>query len=595
SSEQAQYLEQVKLNQEKMQRWVQYAPMNYQYKYDLVEAETARVLGQNERSLDLYENAIATAIEHGNLQDEALACELAAEFHRTLKREKIAKTYMTDAYYAYIRWGAIGKAKDLELKYPELILRSPSSKADGASEPTTLTTDGYRLAELDFATVIKASQAISSEILLDHLLAKLMKIALENAGAQKGYFILSNAGELTIEATGEIGQEQGGTKQESLSADMSELMPATLVNYVARTQSDVVLGNATRQGIFTADPYIVAQQPKSVLCAPIIDRGKLLGIIYLENNLIVDAFTPQHLEVLKVLAAQAAISIENALLYRTLEQKVEERTAQLAQANSEITMLNELLKAENLRLSAELEITRRLQQMILPKELELAQVTGLDIAGFMEPADEVGGDYYDVLNRSGKIKIGIGDVTGHGLESGVLMLMAQTAVRTLLEGNFTNSQQFLNIINRTIYQNAQRMNCDKSMTLALLDYEDGLLKLSGQHEEMIIVRSSGEVELIDTADLGFPIALVEEIADFVDQVEVRLHSGDVVVLYSDGITEALDVDKRQYKLERLVEVVRLHRGETATKITQAVMEDVKGHMGMQKVEDDITILVMKQR
>jgi len=279
---------------------------------------------------------------------------------------------------------------------------------------------------------------------------------------------------------------------------------------------------------------------------------------------------------------------------QTLEQKVEARTAQLAQANEEITVLNEKLKAENLRMSAELEVTRQLQQMILPKQSELESIEELDIAGFMEPADEVGGDYYDVLQQDGRIKIGIGDVTGHGLASGVLMIMAQTAVRTLQEMNETDPVKFLDVLNRTIYHNIERMNSDKNMTLALLEYSDGYLSLSGQHEEMIVVRVDGTIELIDTMDLGFPIGLDEEIADFIAQEKLRLNPGDVVALYTDGITEAEDIQGVQYGLERLCEVVKQNWQQSAEKIRQIVIEDVQQHIGEQKVFDDITLLILKR-
>jgi CHASE2 domain-containing sensor protein len=280
---------------------------------------------------------------------------------------------------------------------------------------------------------------------------------------------------------------------------------------------------------------------------------------------------------------------------QTLEQKVEERTAQLAQANQEITALNEQLKAENIRLNAELEITKRLQQMILPKQAELEAVEGLDIAGFMEPATQVGGDYYDVLTQNGSAKISIGDVTGHGLESGVLMLMTQTAVRTLQESNITDPVQFLDILNRTIYHNIERMKSDKNLTLAVLDYTKGKLSVSGQHEETIVVRADGEIERIDTIDLGFPIGLDEEIADFIAQAQIQLNLGDVVILYTDGITEAEDMNSQQYGLERLCEVVRENRLLSAKDIRRLVIEDLRQHIGKQKVFDDITLVVLKQK
>jgi sigma-B regulation protein RsbU (phosphoserine phosphatase) len=278
-----------------------------------------------------------------------------------------------------------------------------------------------------------------------------------------------------------------------------------------------------------------------------------------------------------------------------LEQRVEQRTADLKEANQEITLLNHRLKAENVRMSAELEVTRRLQQMLLPKPLELQSIDGLEIAGFMEPASEVGGDYYDVLQHDGQIKICIGDVTGHGLESGVLMIMVQTAVRTLLENGETDYRKFLDVLNRTIYKNVQRMNSDKNLTLSLLDYQPGQLRLSGQHEEIIVVRSSGTVERIDTIDLGFPIGLEADIADFVAQTSVHLHPDDVVVLYTDGITEAENTAGGHYGIDRLCEVVRLHWQQSATQIKQAIINDLRRHIGEQNLFDDITLLVLKQK
>ncbi|HBB31882.1 MAG TPA: stage II sporulation protein E [Cyanobacteria bacterium UBA8803] len=278
-----------------------------------------------------------------------------------------------------------------------------------------------------------------------------------------------------------------------------------------------------------------------------------------------------------------------------LETRVEERTAQLARANQEITALNDRLQADNLRMSAELEITRRLQRMILPKSEELQLIPELEIAGFMEPAAEVGGDYYDVLHHNGRVKIGIGDVTGHDLESGVLMIMVQTAVRTLLEDNQTDPRMFLNVLNRTIYQNVQRMGSDKNLTLCLLDYRDRKLQVSGQHEEMIVARSNGSIERIDTITLGFPIGLEADITDFVGHAEVQLNPGDGVVLYTDGITEAEDIQGVHYGLHRLCEVVSRNWQHSADEIRQAVIEDLRQHIGEQKVFDDIALLVLKQK
>jgi serine phosphatase RsbU (regulator of sigma subunit) len=616
-SEQEEYLRQVEINQEKMKTWAYHAPMNYQHKYELVAAEKARVLGQRLEAMDYYDQAIVGAKEHEYIQEEALANELAAKFYLVLGKLTIAKTYLTNAYYAYARWGAKAKIEDLEQRYAQLLtpilkqekILHPSETIVQKSHGTITSTSGGISEVLDLATVIKACQALSGEVHLDLLLSRLMQVTLENAGASKGVLILVEQGTLVIEAVtlaSHLADQVTPTSDNqnpkttflrlpSIPITSSDEVPVTVLNYVSRTSQPLVLRDATDEITFAADPYITEHQLKSVLCTPIINQGQLIGLLYLENNLTVGAFPPDRLEVLEILSTQAAISIENARFYQTLENKVNERTAQLAQATKEIKTLNEKLRAENLRLSAELEITKQLQQMILPKQEELELIEGLDIAGFMEPAEEVGGDYYDVIQQNGQVKISIGDVTGHGLESGVVMLMAQTAVRTLQESKQTDPVKFLDILNRTLYRNVQRINPYKNLTLSVLDYANGILKVSGQHESLIVVRTEGQVEQIDTMHLGFPLGLEEDIAAFIASEQVQLYPGDVVVLYTDGITEAFDINCQQYGIKQLCEVVSRYREYSAQEIREAVISDVRRHIGEQKIFDDITLLVLKQK
>ena len=267
----------------------------------------------------------------------------------------------------------------------------------------------------------------------------------------------------------------------------------------------------------------------------------------------------------------------------------------LTQAHAEIVTLNQQLKSENLRMGAELAVTRRLQEMVLPREAELQAILPLDIAGFMQSAEEVGGDYYDVVQHNGKIRIGIGDVTGHGLESGVLMLMAQTAVRTLIANGEEDPIKLLNTINKTLYDNTRRMKSHKNMTLSLLQYEMGVLNLSGQHEDMIVLRTDGAIESIDTFDLGFPLGLEKDISAFVAQTNIQLNPEDVAVLYTDGITEAMNMQKEQYGLDRFHQVLQNNRDRSAIEIQQQVIFDVMEFIGEQRVFDDITLLILKRR
>lgn len=281
--------------------------------------------------------------------------------------------------------------------------------------------------------------------------------------------------------------------------------------------------------------------------------------------------------------------------FETLEQKVLKRTAELVAANAKIVALNQRLKADNRRMSGELYLFRKMQQLILPKAQELALIQGLEIAVYMEPAYEVGGDYYDILYTNGVVTIGIGDVTGHGLESGILMVMTQAAVRTLKEIQESDPVKFLNILNRAIYRNIERMNSDKNMTLAILNYQNGHLSITGQHEEILVVRQEGKVERINTINLGLPIGLDEDISEFIHPTWVELKMGDIIVLYTDGITEARNLEKSQYGLERLCKVVSENWHKQAEEIKETVICDVRTFMGNQKQFDDITLLILKQR
>ncbi|RKZ45454.1 MAG: serine/threonine-protein kinase PknK [Candidatus Parabeggiatoa sp. nov. 3] len=575
------------------QRLFEQCEANFEHAYLILQAEKARIENNPMFAMQCYDKAIASARVQGYRCNEALAYELAARFWFTQQKEDFALIYLRGAHYAYQQWGATGKVHDLEERYPQLIapiIEKPLHTMAFTTSMTRMASISSQSTSkaLDLESVMKAAQTLSGEIVLSRLLETMMQIVVENAGACRGLLLLPQQEQWFIEAESEVNGDTLDVLQ-SIPIDDNQKVAASMIHYVARTQEPVVLNNACVEGHFTQDIYILKNEPQSVLCTPLLNQGKLTGILYLENDLTEYAFTEERLQVLKVLSSQMAISIENALLYQTLEEKVVERTAQLAQrteqladANEEITALNEQLTSENVRMSAELDVSRRLQQMLLPKENELKQIEGLDIAGFMEPASEVGGDYYDVLHQDGRVLIGIGDVTGHGLESGVLALMVQSIVRALMTHNETNLLNFLNTLNRTIYDNVLRMNSDKNLSFALLELREKTLFLSGQHEEMIVVRN-GFVERVDTDELGFPIGLEPDINDFIAQRELLLNTGDVVVLYTDGITEAENIEQQLYGLERLCAIVSRHWQDTAEEIVQAVIADVRQYIGSQKV------------
>jgi len=332
-------------NARQMDIWAENCPENYLHKSLLIKAERARLAGQRKEAEALYDQAIHHARENGFVMDEALANELAARCFLQQNRRNIAKAYIMEARHAYERSGAATKVLDLEAKHPELLPKVHArTTVDASASVSTSGASSTGEAQLDLATVIKASQSILGEINLENLLRKLMRLLMENAGAQSGALILEHEGALLIQALGAVDESQERVMLSEPIATSTRL-PVSMVNYVARTRKHVVLDNAVEAGLFTADPYIIAQKVKSALCLPIVHQGKLTGVLYLENRLAPNVFTADRLKVLNLLSSQAAISLENALLYRTLEQRVADRTSELKSKNDELHTTLEKLKA----------------------------------------------------------------------------------------------------------------------------------------------------------------------------------------------------------------------------------------------------------
>lgn len=326
STSQAEHLSKVGKNQEIIQKWAHHAPMNFSHKFYLVEAEKFRVLGDNLQAMEAYDRAIAEAKQNEYINEEALANELTAKFYLEWGKEKFARLYLLDAYYAYARWGAKAKIEELEQRYPQLLAPilykekvrlAPVINSTGissiSSSSRTITGSTSTSEVIDLPTVIKASQALSSEIQIEQLLSTLMQVAIENAGAQTGALILKEQENWSIAIQCRGRQD---CLQQPIAIEQIHSIPASIINYVKRTKETLVFDDASTQSNFAADPYIIEHQPKSVLCTPIRDRGKIVGILYLENNLATGVFTSDRVAILNVLCCQAAISLENARLYQ---------------------------------------------------------------------------------------------------------------------------------------------------------------------------------------------------------------------------------------------------------------------------------------
>jgi len=299
-------------HREQLREWAEDYSPTFADKYALVLAEIARIEKRDADALQLYEQAIHSARENGFVQNEGLAHELAAQYFLSRGIESAGYFYLRNARSCYDRWGAHGKVKQLNERHPRLHEERPSAASATIGPPAV---------QLDVETVVKASQALSSEMVLPKLIEKLLRIAVENAGAERGLLILIRNGEPRIEAEATTSRGRIEVAVRRAAITPSDL-PQSALHYVTRTQESVLLDDALSDKVYSKDEYVGRKRSKSILCLPIVNQQKLVGVLYLENNLTPGVFTPDRITVLHLLASQAAISLENATLYHDLEIQV---------------------------------------------------------------------------------------------------------------------------------------------------------------------------------------------------------------------------------------------------------------------------------
>lgn len=338
-AERARILGRVADHERTLEMALPYCPKTIAHKLALIQAERARVEGRGNDARTGFERAVALARGSGYIHEEALAYELSARFFHEVREMRSARSRFREAHEAYLRWGAVTKARALERDLPHLVPRVASV----TFSPVTLTgTRGgdWDLNVLDLVSVINASQAISREVDRDRLLARLMVLLIETGGAQSGALLREHGGQWLVEAERRLDEDEPSvgpsSGSEVLSFRAHHGVPESVVNYVARTGEPLVIDDAMSSPQFQRDPYIVRRQVVSILCFPLPRQSERKGIVYLENNLMKGAFTPGRIKILLLLSTQAVISLDNAVLYRTLEQRVEERTRELSAKNDEL-------------------------------------------------------------------------------------------------------------------------------------------------------------------------------------------------------------------------------------------------------------------
>jgi predicted ATPase/signal transduction histidine kinase len=359
---QKEWLAAMAAHEAELAEWAGTCPSTFRDKHALVSAEIARVSGRAFDAVQGYEEALRAAKAGGFVQNEGIGYEVAARFYLQRGLVVFAQSYLLEARSCYAAWGADGKVKDLDRRYPHLVERRPLSVTGTFAVPAE---------ELDLLSVVKASQAISREILLENLVRRLIEVAVEQGGAEIGVLLVCRDRQLFVEARAAVGE--GGVEVKILQSVpvTSSLVPTSIINYCLRTKQRVILENAADAGRFSSDDYVARTRPRSVLCLPIRRQAEVEGLLYLENNLVTGAFTPERLAVLELLAAQAAISLENAMLLS--QERAAREAAEAAEARAAL-----LAEASKL-LSSSLEIEETLAQLALLCVRQLASSCVVDL------------------------------------------------------------------------------------------------------------------------------------------------------------------------------------------------------------------------
>jgi len=535
----------VKKNQKKLLIWAKFCPENFQHKYDLVSALIHQKQGNLLKAKELFELSISGAKANEFISEESVAWELGAELYHDLKIDFQAEFYIQNAYQCYKFWGASGISKQIEKKYPgynfESFIQSVSTTQRSTSSKSESGLSFNR--NMDLNSVIKASQSISREVKQEGLLKSLMLTIMENAGAQHGLFIQNSGGKLKIEADCSI------TRKEDVflgGFDISKFnCPQGLIRYVMRTKKELVLNNALTDDTYRNDEYIQSNEVKSVLCFPVIHKNNVIAVIYLENNLGTHAFTKDHLDTVRLLSSQIAISLENADLYQSLEKKVEDRTQKLNHAHNEIK--DSILYA------------KRIQTAILPQPSFLAEKFKNGFVLF-RPKDVVSGDFFWFKEVGNYLLFAAADCTGHGVPGAMVSVICNSCLnRSVREFGIVDPGILLDktkeLVIEVFSKSEQKVQDGMDISLCALNLETGELKWAGANNSIYCIKKIDDNVLSSAVknDSHYlheikpnvqPIGIYDKNEPFTTHT-VKIEKGDMIYLFTDGYSDQFGGPKRK--------------------------------------------------
>jgi serine phosphatase RsbU (regulator of sigma subunit) len=579
------YLRIVKDNLKKIKKWALECPENCLHKEIFIEAELNAFFGRKNLAMKQYDSAVEEAHRNGFINEEAMILERASEFFRQEGMVRVSTVYLKEAYSAYKIWGAHSKLKQLSEKYPD-ILPSPDTAEDIKDESTSSTGDGTAgLAPLDLSSVMKAASAISGEIKMDKLLGRLVTIAMENAGAQKAAIVLSKEGVLNVEALGKSGSEVI-ERPVNTGIDESMDVPASIIRFVARKGESIVINDAWHESAYNRDKYIDNNRIKSVLCQPIVNKGMVIGVIYMENNLSTGAFTKERLYIMNILSGQMGISIDNAGLYNKLENysknleiMAEERTLQLKEVNRELSRRYETM-------ARELRVAHTIQQALIPEVFP--EIPWLSLAGRYVPMEELGGDFYDLFYLDKNIvSLVIADVSGHGVPAALITAMAKISFNSnALKGK--TAGQTIEHVNRELCKAIEELMQYLSAFYCIIDMDKKELEYcNAGHVEIMLMR---EDKTIIELPPNSPVIGYKTDYEF-HSTTVKIGKGDRLVLFTDGIPEARDDESKFYGMDKFIKSLLKNRSQKPGNLVENIFKDISDFTLKSPARDDITLLI----
>ncbi|MEM9874212.1 MAG: AAA family ATPase [Myxococcota bacterium] len=580
---------------------------NFEVGRELLQGEQARHRGDAHQAAGHFERAVARARREGLLPYGAMAYQLAMELHHRSGHAQAAGFYAREMVETYRQWGAPALAEYLLEYYAPLMASSPPLRADAgrmstrsdATIPSTATRTTRQTMSwthtgdsgLDTESVFRAAKALATELDVERIVGRLMELVLENVGAQRGALFLFDDEEKALRLRARL-DAVAGTIETGVHVIRSVVddVPMPLVEHALRSRATLVVADLDADPRFSLSPT----RTGSALVAPLVNKQRMMGVLALAHDE-PETFSDGRSTVVEILASLSAIAIENAKLYGALRSASYDLERANAGLESEVAARTAELNQALQDLWGEMDLARKIQTVLLPPDEE---TPAIEFAGLMQAAEKVGGDYYDTFELDHQRWVLIGDVSGHGVSAGLIMMMVQTAVRALttaasMSGEALTPAKLLSRVNRAVWTNLEKIGGGQFMTMTALCVEGHVVRHAGLHLDLIVYRAeTRRVERIPTR--GVWLGVVPDIDALNSDGAFALEVGDVVIACTDGLTEAKDAAGARVSSDFLASRVEGIMSADPHRTCGAIAREVAATVADLEVDDDVSVVVFRR-